>query len=61
MACAELVCVDDILIVSDSFKWIESAKRNIGEQFRLMDFGEAKFILGMDIVINIEEGTISLS
>jgi hypothetical protein len=42
-----LVYVDDILIVSDSLKWIESAKRAIGEQFRMTDLGEAKFILGM--------------
>jgi hypothetical protein len=56
-----LVHMDDILIVSDSLKWIESAKRAIGDQFRMTDFGEAKFILGMDIVRNIEAWTISLS
>jgi hypothetical protein len=53
--------VDDILIVSDSLKWIELAKRAIGDQFRMTDFGEAKFILGMDIVRNIEAGTTNLS
>jgi hypothetical protein len=59
--CIVLVYVDDILIVSDSLKWIESAKRTIVmEQFRMTDFGEAKFIVRMDIVNNIEEGTISL-
>jgi hypothetical protein len=46
--CIVLVHMDDILIVSDSLKWIESAKRAIGEQIRMTDFGEAKFILGMD-------------
>jgi hypothetical protein len=59
--CIVLVYVDDILIVSDSVKWIESAKRAIGDEFRMKDFGEAKFILGMDIVRNKEAGTISLS
>ena len=53
--------VDDLLIVSDSLEWIASAKRAIGEQFRMTHFGEAKFILGMDIVRNREAGTISLS
>jgi hypothetical protein len=56
-----LVYVDDILIVSDSLKWIESAKRAIGDRFRMTDFGDAKFILGLDIIMNIEAGTISLS
>jgi hypothetical protein len=56
-----LVYVDDILIVLDSLKWIESAKRAIGGQFRMTDFGEAKFFLGMDIIKNRESGTISLS
>jgi hypothetical protein len=56
-----MVNVDDILIVSYSLKWIESAKRAIGEQFRMTDFGEAKFIFGMDIVINIEIWTTSIS
>jgi histone deacetylase 1/2 len=48
--CIVLVYVDDILIILDSLKWIESAKRAIGEHFRMTDFGEAKFIVGMDIV-----------
>jgi hypothetical protein len=50
--CTVLVYVDDILIVSDSLKWNQSAKRAIGE---------TKFILGMDKVRNRAEGTISLS
>jgi hypothetical protein len=59
--CIVPVYEDDILIVSDSLKWIESAKRAIGEQFRMTNFGEAKFILGMDIVRNKEAWTICLS
>jgi hypothetical protein len=50
--CIVLVSVDGILIVSDPLKWTESAKRAIGEQFSMTDFGKAKFILGMDIVRN---------
>ena len=59
--CIVLVYVDDILIVSNPLKWVESAKRAIGNQFRMTDFGEAKFILGMDIIMNREAGTITLS
>jgi hypothetical protein len=59
--CIVLVYVDDILIGSDSLKWIESAKPAIGDQFRMTDFGDAKLILGMDIIRNIEAGTISPS
>jgi hypothetical protein len=58
--CIVPVNVDDILIVSDSLKWIESAKRAIGDQFRITDFGDANFILGMIIVRNKEAGIISL-
>jgi hypothetical protein len=36
--CIVLVYADDIPIVSDSHKWIQSAKRAIGEQFRMTDF-----------------------
>jgi hypothetical protein len=57
--CIVLVYMDDILIVADSLKWIESAKRAFGSQFRMTDFGEAKFILKMDIVKNREVGTIN--
>jgi hypothetical protein len=49
--CIILVYGDDLLIVCDCLEWIKSAKRNIGEQFRTTDFGEAKFILGMEIVM----------
>jgi hypothetical protein len=47
-----LVYVDDIPIVSDSLKWIEMAKHAIGGPFRMTNFGEAKFIHGMDMVRN---------
>jgi hypothetical protein len=59
--CIILVYVDNLLIVSYSLEWITSAKRAIGEQFGMTDFGEAKFVIGMDIVRNREAGTICLS
>jgi hypothetical protein len=51
---------DEILIVSDSLEWMESVKRAIGTQLCRIGFGEAKFILGVDIVGNKEAGTINL-
>jgi hypothetical protein len=51
----------DILIVSDFLKWIESAKGAVGAHFRMKNFGEAKIILGMDIMKKREAGTDSLS
>jgi hypothetical protein len=57
--CIVLVYVDDILIVSESLKLIESFKRAIGNQFRMTSFDDAKFILGMDIIT--EAWTSSLS
>jgi hypothetical protein len=57
--CIVLIYVGDILIVST--EWIESAKRAIGERFRMTYLGEAKFILGMDFVRNRDAWTISIS
>jgi hypothetical protein len=59
--CIVQVYVDDILIVTNSVKWIELAERAIGEQFRMTDLCEAKLLLGMDIVRNREAEIICLS
>jgi hypothetical protein len=56
-----LVYVDNTLLVSHSLERIESAKRAIGKQFCMFDFGEAKFILGMDILMDTNAGTMSFS
>jgi hypothetical protein len=58
--CIAFMYIEDTLIVPDSLKWIESAKRANGEQFRMTGFGEAKFMLKMDMVRN-KDGTVSLS
>jgi hypothetical protein len=55
------VYVGAILIASDSLEWIDSAKRAIGNHFRMADFGEAKFVLEMDIARKRETGVIGLS
>jgi hypothetical protein len=60
VTCIVLLYVNDIFTVSDLLKWIELVKRAIWEKFRMSDFGEAKFILGMAIVGNKEARTISL-
>eukprot|EP00873_Tetraselmis_striata_P002664 jgi/Tetstr1/422928/TSEL_013708.t1 len=59
--CIVLVYVDDILVVSDSVEWIRSAKSAIGAEFNMTDFGEAAFVLGMDLTRCWASGTIRLS
>jgi hypothetical protein len=55
--CIVILCVCDIVNFSDFLEWIESAKRATGAQFRITEFGEATFILGIDIVRNTGIGT----
>eukprot|EP00873_Tetraselmis_striata_P026590 jgi/Tetstr1/446854/TSEL_034332.t1 len=59
--CIVLVYVDDILVVSDFVEWIRSAKSAIGAEFNMTDFGEAAFVLGMDLTRCWASGTIRLS
>eukprot|EP00873_Tetraselmis_striata_P002448 jgi/Tetstr1/422712/TSEL_013509.t1 len=59
--CIVLVYVDDILVVSDSIEWIWSAKSAIGAEFNMTDFGEAAFVMGMDLTRCWASGTIRLS
>eukprot|EP00873_Tetraselmis_striata_P002937 jgi/Tetstr1/423201/TSEL_001321.t1 len=59
--CIVLVYVDDILVVSDSVEWIRSAKSAIGAEFNMTDFGEAAFVLCMDLTRCWASGTIRLS
>eukprot|EP00873_Tetraselmis_striata_P025534 jgi/Tetstr1/445798/TSEL_033444.t1 len=59
--CIVLVYVDDILVVSDSVEWIRSAKSAIGDEFNMTDFGEAAFVMGMDLTRCWASGTIRLS
>eukprot|EP00873_Tetraselmis_striata_P026749 jgi/Tetstr1/447013/TSEL_034471.t1 len=56
-----LVYVDDILVVSDSVDWIRSAKSATGAEFNMTDFGEAAFVLGMDLTRCWAASTIRLS
>eukprot|EP00873_Tetraselmis_striata_P018768 jgi/Tetstr1/439032/TSEL_027524.t1 len=59
--CIVLVYVDDILVVADYVDWIRSAKSAIGAEFNMTDFGEASFVLGMDLTRCWASGTIRLS
>jgi hypothetical protein len=47
--CIVMVYVDDILVVSDSLDWVNTAKSHIRQQLNMTDFGPATSILGMDI------------
>eukprot|EP00873_Tetraselmis_striata_P041458 jgi/Tetstr1/461722/TSEL_006812.t1 len=59
--CIVLVYVDDILVVSDFVEWIRSVKSAIGAEFNMTDFGEAAFVMGMDLTRCSASGTIRLS
>ena len=55
------VYVDDILLLSHSLGKIVHVKTAMSKAFEIKDMGEATYILGMRIIRNKEEGTITLS
>ena len=56
-----LIYVDDILIAGPSKHEIQLVKDGLSKSFEMKDLGDAKRILGMDIIRNREEGTLWLS
>lgn len=52
--------VDDLLIAGSSLTVVEAFKKAIAAEFEMKDMGEAKWILGMEIVRDLEKGTIEL-
>ena len=41
--------VDDLLMVGIRMESIDVVKRRLGEEFKMKDLGEARFLLGMEI------------
>ena len=56
-----LIYVDDILIAGPSKHEVQIVKDDLNQSFEMKDLGEAKRILGMDIMRNREKGTLWLS
>ena len=50
-----LLYVDDMLIASKDKKEIQKLKRQLGSEFEIKDVGQAKKILGMEIIRDREQ------
>ena len=55
------VYVDDKLIFSKNLDTIKCLKTQLSEHFEITDLGEAHWILGMEVLCNQPQGTITLS
>ena len=55
------VYVDDKLIFSKNLNAIKRLKAQLSEHFEITDLGEARWILGMEVIRDRKLGTISLS
>jgi len=55
------VYVDDKLIFSKNLNAIKCLKLQLSEHFEIMDLGEARWILGMEVIRDRQQGIISLS
>lgn len=56
-----LLYVDDMLIAGADMKEIIKLKKQMSEEFEMKDLGPAKQILGMNIVRNKKDGSLTLS
>ena len=55
------VYVDDKLIFSKNLNAIKRLKAQLSEHFEITDLGEARWILGMEVIRDHKLGTVSLS
>ena len=55
------VYVDNKLIFSKNLDAIKHLKSQLSDHFEITDLGEARWILGMEVIRNCQQGTISLS
>ncbi|CAM8944240.1 unnamed protein product [Rhodiola kirilowii] len=56
-----LLYVDDMLIASRNFNQIKRLKEQLNSSFEMKDLGPARKILGMQILRNMEQGTLFLN
>ncbi|CAM8906690.1 unnamed protein product [Rhodiola kirilowii] len=56
-----LLYVDDMLIASRNFNQIKRLKEQLNSSFEMKDLGPAKKILGMQILRNMDQGTLFLN
>jgi len=55
------VYINDKLIFSKNLDTIKCLKLQLLDHFEITDLGEAQWILGMEVIHNCQQGTISLS
>ena len=56
-----LVYIDDLAITSTSIKRVETFKAALSREFKILDLGELKYILGIQIIRNCKARTISMN
>jgi len=53
--------VDDILLVGNNLEMIEATKKWLSSVFEMKDMGEAKYVLGMEIIRNHPKKLLGMS
>lgn len=54
---ATLIYFDDVIIVGNDLRKIESTKSNLDESFSIKDLGNLKYLLGIEVA-RVEEGLV---
>ena len=55
------IYVDDMLFFSNNTEMLEKEKRAIAKEFHIEDLGELHYVVGMSIVRDREERTMSIT
>ena len=53
--------VDDILLARNNLKMIEVTKKWLSSDFEMKDMGEARYVLGMEIIRNRPKKLLDMS
>ena len=59
--CVVAVYVDDIITGCESEKEIKDIKSVLSQRFDMKDLGSLKYFLGVNVIQNIEEGTVFIN
>ena len=52
------VCVDDILLAGKSDRRITKVKKELASRFNVKDMGELQYFLGVNVIQDLEDGTV---
>ena len=59
--CVVAVYVDDIIIGCESEKEINDIKSALTQRFEMRDLGPLKYFLGVNVIQNVEQGTVFIN